>query len=107
MTFSDPRSLAPLGIPLHPTQLYESLFLFLLFAFLVILRRHKRFHGILLWTYVLCYSTGRFIIEFLRGDYRGFMLGGMISTTQIVALILGGISVMMLLYLKRKTGGAS
>lgn len=107
ITFTDPRGLAPLNVSLHPTQLYESLFLVFLFVFLVILRPHKGFHGALLWTYVLSYSVGRFIIEFLRGDYRGSMLAGMVSTTQIVAVVLGGISVMMLLYLKRKAAGAS
>ena len=35
ITFSDPRSLAPLGIPLHPTQIYLSLNALLIFAFLL------------------------------------------------------------------------
>ena len=102
ITFTDPRGLGPLGVSVHPTQLYESLFLLCLFVFLVLLRRHKRFHGELLWIYVLSYSVGRFLIEFLRGDYRGPWTAGVISTTQVVALVSGGISVAMLLYLRKK-----
>ncbi|OGP52636.1 MAG: prolipoprotein diacylglyceryl transferase [Deltaproteobacteria bacterium RBG_13_52_11] len=102
VTFTDPRSLAPQGIPLHPTQLYSSLSLFALFAFLVLLRKRKTFHGELLWLYILCYSIGRFFLEFLRGDPRGNVLGGLLSTAQAISIPLAGISVVMLLYLRIK-----
>ena len=102
VTFTDPRSLAPLGIPLHPTQLYSSLSLFFLFGLLIFLRRRKTFHGELLWSYALVYSIMRFFIEFLRGDYRGTILAGLLSTTQAVGIVFAGISVGMLLYLRKK-----
>jgi phosphatidylglycerol:prolipoprotein diacylglycerol transferase len=102
VTFTDSRSLAPQGIPLHPTQLYSSLSLLILFAFLVFLRKKKTFQGELFWSYIFCYSVGRFFLEFLRGDARGSVLGGVLSTTQAISIPLAGISVVMFLYLKNK-----
>jgi phosphatidylglycerol:prolipoprotein diacylglycerol transferase len=102
VTFTDPRTLAPPGTPLHPTQLYSSLGLFAIFAFLVFLRRKKTFHGELLWSYTLVYSIFRFFIEFLRDDPRGSCLGGLLSTTQAISIFLAGISVVMLLYLRKR-----
>ncbi|MBW2038044.1 MAG: prolipoprotein diacylglyceryl transferase [Deltaproteobacteria bacterium] len=102
VTFKDPQSLAPLGIPLHPTQLYSSVTLFLIFAFLIFLRRRKKFHGEILWSYTLVYSIVRFLLEFLRGDPRGSVLGGLLSTTQAIGIPLAGISVFMLLYLRKR-----
>ena len=100
VTFTDPRSLAPRGIPVHPTQLYSAFGLFLLFAFLLFLRKKKTFPGELFWMYLLCYAVGRFLLEFLRGDDRGLVLGGTLSLTQAISIPLAGISVAMLLYLK-------
>jgi len=102
VTFTDPRTLAPQGIPLHPTQLYSSLGLFALFAFLVFLRKKKTFQGELFWSYVFCYSIGRFFLEFLRGDARGSVLSGILSTTQAISIPLAGISVFMFLYLRKR-----
>lgn len=74
VTFTDPQSLAMTGIPLHPTQLYESLCEFIIFFFLVILRRYKSFNGQLFLAYILLYSVLRFVVEFFRGDAgRGFI----------------------------------
>jgi phosphatidylglycerol:prolipoprotein diacylglycerol transferase len=102
VTFTDPRSLAPQGIPLHPIQLYSVLGLLALFALLLFLRKKKTFQGELFWTYIFCYAVGRFFLEFLRGDDRGSVLGGILSTTQAISIPLAGISVAMLLYLKNR-----
>ena len=102
VTFKDPRGLAPLGIPLHPTQLYSSVSLFLIFAFLVFLRRRKQFHGQIFWSYVLIYSIARFFLEFWRGDPRGSVLEGLFSITQAIGIPLAGISVFMLLHLRKR-----
>ena len=100
VTFTDARTLAPPGIPLHPTQLYSAFGLLLLFAFLLFLRKKKSFQGELFWTYLFCYAVGRFFLEFLRGDDRGSILGGLLSTTQAISIPLAGISVVIFLYLR-------
>lgn len=102
VTFTDPRSLAPQGIPLHPAQLYSSLGLFALFTFLMFLRKKRTFHGEVFWSYALGYSIVRFFEEFMRGDPRGSILGGLLSTSQAISIPLAGISVVMLLYLRKR-----
>jgi phosphatidylglycerol:prolipoprotein diacylglycerol transferase len=79
----------PLDVPLHPTQIYESLATAAIFAILLWLAPRKRFHGQVVLTYVVLYSIARFAIEFFRGDAsRGFVLGGALSTSQLIAIIL-------------------
>lgn len=87
ITYTDPHSLAPLGVPFYPTQLMESGGELLIFAALIFMRRHKKFDGQLFWSYLLFYSVLRFGIEFFRGDaIRGLYFGGVISTSQIIAI---------------------
>lgn len=87
---------------MHPTQLYSSLGLFAIFAFLIWLRKRRTFPGELLWSYTLVYSIVRFFMEFLRGDPRGSVLGGLLSSAQAIGIFLAGISVVMLLYLRKR-----
>lgn len=94
VTFTDPDAAriggAPLGVPLHPVQLYESVVCLVLFAALVRLGRHKRFDGEVILVYTLLYAMARFVLEFFRGDAdRGFVFGGLLSTSQFIAAILG------------------
>lgn len=102
VVFTDPESLAPRGIPLHPTQLYSSLNGLLIFALLVGLRRIKSFDGQLFWSYVLLYAVTRSIIEIFRGDPRGMFFGGAISTSQLLGSIMAAVAIVMLIVLKRQ-----
>jgi phosphatidylglycerol:prolipoprotein diacylglycerol transferase len=97
ITFSDPHSLAPQGVPLFPTQLMESGGEFLIFGMLLILRRYKKFDGQLFWLYLVFYAILRFTIEFFRGDIvRGVYFGGLISTSQIIAMVMALTAVVMM-----------
>lgn len=101
VTFTDPDAAriggAPLGIPLQPVQLYESLACLSLFFFLLWLRRHRRFTGEILLTYALLYAIGRFLLEYLRGDAdRGFVFNGLLSTSQFIAVLIGTVSLILL-----------
>jgi len=97
VTFRDPNSLAPLGTPLHPTQLYESAATFGIFLALIAMRRSKRFQGRLIWYYFLFYSTARFIIEFYRGDPRGWAIPGLLSTAQAIGIPVALLALFMIL----------
>ncbi len=102
VVFTDPQSLAPLGVPLYPTQLMEATGNLLIFGSLLFLRRSKKFDGQIFWLYVLAYAVLRFIIEFFRGDaIRGLYFGGLISTSQIIALGMFVLSGCMVWRLKR------
>jgi len=104
ITFHDPFAASnvgtPLGVPLHPTQLYEAgAELVILVVLLLTERRGRPFPGRTFWLYMLLYAISRFIIEFYRGDERGTV--GMFSTSQFISVILAPLAVGMLIYLSR------
>jgi len=77
------------AVPIHPTQIYMSLNSLLILGVLALLYRNKRFHGRIITVYVLLYATTRFFIEFVRGDAeRGFVLGGRLSTSQALGVVM-------------------
>jgi phosphatidylglycerol---prolipoprotein diacylglyceryl transferase len=97
VTFTNPVASriagTPLGLPLHPTQLYEAAAEFLNFLLLLALSSRRRFTGQLIAAYFILYGIERGAIEFLRGDPgRGLMFHGAISLMQLVsaALIIAG-----------------
>lgn len=84
-----PYSLAPAGIPLFPSQLLESVAEFLIFLFLVFLRRRKKFHGQLFSIYLMLYGVSRMILEIFRGDsVRGYLIPQVLTTSQFISGIL-------------------
>ena len=103
ITFTDPRSLAPLEISLHPTQVYLSLNAVFIFIFLMWLSKRKVFDGQILWSYGILYSIGRFAIEYFRGDDRGFPVEQVLPTSQFVGIFVFSFSAFMLLTLYRKS----
>jgi phosphatidylglycerol:prolipoprotein diacylglycerol transferase len=105
VVFSNPAAAAnvgtPLGVPLHPTQLYESAAAFGILVFLLWSERHGRsFHGRTFWLYMLLYGAARFVVEMFRGDDRG-MVFGVLSTSQFIALVIVPVSLFMLYWLAR------
>jgi phosphatidylglycerol:prolipoprotein diacylglycerol transferase len=111
VTFTDPDAAriggAPLGVPLHPVQLYESLVCLVLFAALVRLSRRKRFDGEVILAYTLLYAIARFALEFYRGDAdRGFVFGGLLSTSQFIAAILAPVAAALWVIRRRSRPGA-
>jgi phosphatidylglycerol:prolipoprotein diacylglycerol transferase len=108
ITFRNPiaaQAGAPLGIPLHPTQLYEAGAELLILALLLLTEKRGRyFPGRTFWSYMLMYGVSRFIIEFYRGDVRGVVsfLSMTFSTSQFVSLLIVPLSVVMLVVLGRR-----
>jgi phosphatidylglycerol:prolipoprotein diacylglycerol transferase len=92
------------GIPLHPVQLYESGALLITYIVLVriFLKVTKPPGTIALW-YLGAYSGIRFVCEYFRGDsIRGLWFGGMLSTSQIIALVLALASLCFYLFFFRR-----
>ena len=97
------------GVPtdayLHPTQLYESFAMLLVFGFLLWLHKRKRFDGQVVLTYALLYAVIRFAIEFVRDDPRGDILGLTtltgLSTSQLISIVVG-ISALVILIIRRR-----
>ncbi|MDZ4678617.1 MAG: prolipoprotein diacylglyceryl transferase [Oligoflexia bacterium] len=87
VTFTDPLSLAPPGVLLHPAQIYDALNALVIFAVTMFMRKRKKFTGQLLVTYMLLYSIGRSIVEIYRGDsIRGFVIDPWLSTSQFFSI---------------------
>ena len=103
ITFTNPLAASnvgtPLGIPLHPTQLYDAgAELLILIILLVTERRGKTFEGRTFWLYMLLYGISRFVVEFYRGDDRGTLMG--VSTSQFVSLLVVPVALLMLVRLR-------
>ena len=83
----------PIDLKLHPTQLYESFAMLIAFFFLLWLHRRKKFSGEVILAYALIYATVRFLIEFVRDDPRGDILGLTtltgLSTSQLIGIFVG------------------
>ena len=85
-----------LANPVHPTQLYEAAFLFIMFGvctYLVVKFNFK--HNLAL--YLISYGVFRFLIEYLRGDERGELVS-FVSPSQFLSIfmVLGGIALIFL-----------
>lgn len=86
---------APNGIPFIPVQLFEiGLNLWILLVTLI-LRPERIRQGVLLPMYLITYSVGRFILEFIRGDMaRGIFL---LSTSQWISVVVLPVAVILLI----------
>jgi phosphatidylglycerol---prolipoprotein diacylglyceryl transferase len=101
VVFTHPDSLAPLNVPLHPTQLYDATSGLAIFIILVWMEKRKSFDGQVFGCFVLLYSIPRYFIEMVRGDPRGSFMGSALSTSQGIGLGLAIASLFVLFYLKR------
>ncbi len=91
----------PTDVPLHPTQLYESFAMLIVFFFLFWLHKRKRFSGQVILSYAVLYSVIRFAVEFVRDDPRGDILGLTtltgLSTSQMISLVVGVLALVLLI----------
>jgi phosphatidylglycerol:prolipoprotein diacylglycerol transferase len=74
------------SLPVHPTQLYESLAGVALLLLILAIRRQKRSPGYTLAVFAMGYGVLRFLIEIVRDDPgRGSI--GALSTSQFIAVV--------------------
>jgi phosphatidylglycerol:prolipoprotein diacylglycerol transferase len=77
----------PLGVPLEPTQLFESAVELANFFFLMWLLKRRKFDGQVFGAFMFIYGVARFFLEFIRDDQgRGSVFGGAMTGTQLIAL---------------------
>ncbi len=86
ITYSNPDVFAPLGVALHPAQLYSALLFVMLFGLLHLLKKHATIPGTLTLWYFIGMSLERFIIDFIRGDRIPY---GVLSFYQWIAIGIG------------------
>ncbi len=82
-----------------PTQLYEAIFLFILFAVLTVLY-FKRCNIVHVF-YLFGYGIWRFVIEFFRTDDRGYFLGLYPSQWTSILFLIAGIVLLIVFAVKK------
>jgi phosphatidylglycerol:prolipoprotein diacylglycerol transferase len=101
VTFRNPEANGltgvPLGIPLHPAQLYESATEALLFAFLYWKYNKAHSPGQIIGLYLVISSVIRFLIEFERFHEQALPFGLPLSITQWIAIGLAIVGLALLL----------
>ena len=90
MTF--PNGAPPTLIPVHPTQIYETLLGLIIFSILWNLK-YKLKKGYLFSLYLFLAGTERFFIEFIRTNPK-YLIG--LSGAQIISIIMIAISLILL-----------
>lgn len=88
-------------IQVHPTFLYESLWNLVLLVILLLIRKRKKFEGEIFLLYLAGYGIGRAWIEGLRTDQL-LIPGTSVAVSQVLAVVLAVVSVMMLIILRKK-----
>lgn len=90
VTFTNEHSMAhPLNVPLYPTQLFDIAINLIILVTLYLVGKRQHFAGKLMLIYLMMYGVGRSINEMFRGDEeRGFVFNGLMSHSQLIALIL-------------------
>lgn len=88
VTFNNPYSTTgvPLGIPLHPTQLYEAFGEGAICLILLSLMKRAHKDGSIIGMYLVLYGIGRFGVEFLRMHDSSNPLGGPFTLEQWISL---------------------
>src|SRR6266404_698202 len=80
----DPRAAA--SLPIHPTEVYESLLSLGLYLALAWMFRRKKFDGQVFASYLVGYAILRSFVEMFRGDYPQYYFGGRVTPAQLVSI---------------------
>ncbi|MBI5576186.1 MAG: prolipoprotein diacylglyceryl transferase [Deltaproteobacteria bacterium] len=104
IVFTDPASLAPLHVHLHPTQIYESLAAFAIAGGLYVTRDRFETPGMRFWALLIVYGIVRSFLEIFRDDPRGFL--GPFSESQIVSAVLISYAVVSIVLARTRSANA-
>jgi phosphatidylglycerol:prolipoprotein diacylglycerol transferase len=86
------------GQTLWATQPWMTLNALAISAIGFALLRRRRWSGQVAWSLVALYAPTRFVIEHFRGDgIRGVWFGGLLSTSQLISLVVGAVALAVLL----------
>ncbi len=99
ITYTNPQCHAPLGVAMHPTQLYSALFLIVLFGVLYSIEKKNVViqPGYRALLYLFLAGIERFISDFWRADRTFITQARVFSLDQYAALALAGVSFLVLI----------
>ena len=93
VVYTHPNSLAPVGVAVHPTTLYEIVYNLLVFVVLLKLRGRFKPDGSLFLIYLGLYAIWRLSSDFLR-DGTPFLFG--LHQAQVISIIVLAITIPLL-----------
>jgi len=111
ITYTNPETVAPLYITIHPTQLYSAVIFFCIWLFMYFnfAKVKPQISGLIFSLYLIFSSLERLFIDFIRGD-RTFLLNKyhlftMLSFHQLIALnlLLVGFICLIIVNFKKNT----
>ena len=83
--YSHPDTHGPIGIPVHPMQIYEIIYNLIIFGILLLLRGRFRPDGSLFLIYLTFYAVWRLGIDFIREGTEFFFFG--LHEAQVISII--------------------
>ena len=101
---SIPASIPELaGHAIHPTQLYSSLYGWIIFTTLLLLDRKRRFPGFVMAVFFMMYGVARFLVDFVRyyNDSLFTAFGQTWTINQAISVVMFFIGLFMLIFLPR------
>jgi phosphatidylglycerol:prolipoprotein diacylglycerol transferase len=94
--YTNPRSYAPLNIPIHPVQLYQAVWYSAVFAAVWLLRKRLKPEGSLFLLFIMLHASGDLATRFFRVD-NAFLFG--LQQAQVISILM--LTVCIPLYIVR------
>jgi phosphatidylglycerol:prolipoprotein diacylglycerol transferase len=100
ITFPEGSRSTYVGIPVHPSQIYEIL---AMIALLMLFRalNNESWRGALLFWFVGLYGIGRAVTDVFRGDIDRYIYIGPVTLTQLLCLVAAAVSFVVLIFMTR------
>ena len=90
-------------LPVIPTQIYSSLYSFLIFFILLWMKKYKKYDGFLFLNFLIIYSFSRFTVEFFRFYEDTYKVFSLLTITQIILMGVVLVSLVYMNILKKKS----
>ena len=90
-------------IPVIPTQIFSSLYGFLIFFILLWMKKYKKYDGFLLLSFFVLYSISRFTVEFFRFYENNYKVFNLLTISQTIVLGVILVSLVFMNILKKKS----
>ena len=100
IVFTNPRSAAPLNVPLWPTEPVSSAANFLIALILYLLYRRRKVPGEIFGFYLILYGIFRFLIEFVRATPKEIL--GTFSNNQVISIIMVATGIAIVIYRRKR-----
>lgn len=94
---------SPYTLPVIPTQLYSSLYGFLIFFILLWMKKYKKYDGHIFLNFLVLYSISRFVIEFFRFYENNYKVFNLLTVTQTILIGVILFSLVFMNILKKKS----